>query len=204
MKKLIISLALAFALPSLVLAYFQPATLTNGVSRVAVYTKAQADNLFGNGYTLDGASNVGASSGQNHSFLEKFNGGIVTGGGRVTFTATSTESAKTMPISWIANYNQIDIAAVAAGLALTLTSPSTTTLSGLLPNIGDTKEIYLRNLNAAATTTTIVAGSGVDLRIGEETGADVIIDGLNNAVLTFRRVSATVVSLIVNEEVVGD
>lgn len=53
MKKIITGLVLALFLPSLVLAYFQPATLTNGIDRVAVYTKAQADNLFSQGYVLE-------------------------------------------------------------------------------------------------------------------------------------------------------
>lgn len=52
MKK-IIGLVLALALPTLVFAYFQPATLTNGVKKVAVYSEGQAKALFAKGYVLD-------------------------------------------------------------------------------------------------------------------------------------------------------
>lgn len=201
MKKIIVSVALALALPSLVLA-FNAATLTNGTNRVAVYNQEQANAKFAEGYVLETSSynkNVGA-------VVSNYIPNLINGGGVVSFTATSTQDAKTMPLNWVSQYSQIDIAnIVGSSSALTLTTPTAGQLISVLPKIGDSKELYLRNLHTlSATTTTIAAGSGVDLRMGEETGADVIIDGLNNATLTFRRVSATVVSCIVREEVVGD
>lgn len=145
---------------------------------------------------------TGASSGPDHYNLEYFLNGSVQGGDLITYTATTSESAVTMPIAWL-KASQIDMAAV-NGVAINLTTPSTTTLVSLLPRIGDSKTIYFRNLNAAATTTTIVAGAGVDLRISENTGADVIIAGLQNAKITFQRLSSSVVSALVEKDVVGD
>lgn len=52
MKKFLFAIML-LALPVGVLAAFQPATLTNGVSRVAVYTESQAKALFSQGYSVE-------------------------------------------------------------------------------------------------------------------------------------------------------
>lgn len=53
MKKLIIGVIVIFVFPIFALAYFQPATLTNGVKRIAVYTQEQAQNLFSKGFVLE-------------------------------------------------------------------------------------------------------------------------------------------------------
>lgn len=53
MKKLILVSLAIFVLPVVALAFFQPATLTNGVQRVAVFTQAQANDLFSQGFTLE-------------------------------------------------------------------------------------------------------------------------------------------------------
>jgi hypothetical protein len=53
MKKILISLITLLVFPVFALAYFQPATLTNGVTKVAVYSQEQASRLFGQGFVLD-------------------------------------------------------------------------------------------------------------------------------------------------------
>jgi len=53
MKKIIVIALALFVFPIIALAYFQPATLTDGVRKVAVYTEAQAQNLFAQGYVLE-------------------------------------------------------------------------------------------------------------------------------------------------------
>lgn len=61
-KKIIVVSLFILILPVLVLAYFQPATLTNGIQRIAVFSDSQAKALFGRGFWLEGAKNqnVGA------------------------------------------------------------------------------------------------------------------------------------------------
>lgn len=209
MKKYIIGIVLALALPSLVLA-FNAATLTDGINRVAVYTKAQADKLFADGYVLEEKAGnecvkcVGASSGTNHSNLEYFNAGQVVGGNLLTITATATQAARTLTVAEIQNNAQIDMAAV-NGVALSLTTPTFAAMSSFLPVIGDTKVLYLRNLNTtAASTTTLVAGTAIDLRHSSDTGADVILAGGENATLTLRRSSATAIIVEAEIDMVGD
>lgn len=197
MKKIILAVIMALVVPAMTLAYFQPATLTNGVKKVAVYSQEQAQRLFGKGYVLDGERQ--GAAGSEYASLVRFNGGMIQGGGAVAVTAATNTS---MTAYQVKSFNQIDLTPTVD--AITLTLPGTSTMFGILPKVGDTKEIYLRNLGAAATTTTIVAGAGIDLRIPETTGADVVIDGLQNATIIFKRLSSSVVSALVYEDKVGD
>jgi hypothetical protein len=55
LKKIIVISLFILIVPVLVFAFFQPATLTNGIQRIAVYTETQAKDLFGRGFWLEGS-----------------------------------------------------------------------------------------------------------------------------------------------------
>lgn len=123
------------------------------------------------------------------------------GGGVLQFTATTTQSARTLTASELGAYNVIEIGAVASP-ALTLTLPATSTLTAVIPNAGDTRQWFIDNQQAAATTTTIVAGTGIDLIA--VTANDDVIDGLEKSVLTCWRKYNTDVACIVSELLAAD
>lgn len=123
------------------------------------------------------------------------------GGGILQFTATSTQSARTVTATELATYNVIEIVATASP-ALTLTLPSTSTLTAVIPNAGDMREWFIDNQQAAATTTTIVAGTGIDLIA--VTANDDVIDGVEKARLTCWRKYNTDVACIVSELLAAD
>lgn len=128
---------------------------------------------------------LGSGSGQNHSFTEFFDQSLVNGGGCFATSTTQTLSASTLEKN-----SCITILATGAGQGtISLTLPATTSMSGVLGrNQGACRSWFIDNTDtAAATTTTIVKGTGWDLMgldaTGAGTGADVI-DGLESAVLT--------------------
>ena len=112
------------------------------------------------------------------------------GGGVITIT--NTDGTETLTQSQMLD-NNIIVVAETQGEALTLTLPAATTMTTLIPNAGDKRSWMIENAHTvAATTTTIAAGSGIDLQ--EPDGQNVVI-GINNyAWLTcFREAGATVV-----------
>lgn len=121
------------------------------------------------------------SAGQDHSFLEFFDGGLTWGGGCY---ATSTGSALT---ARVLENGCVYINPAGAGMsAVSLTMPASSTMY-MIPRPGNCHEWFIDNSDvAAATTTTIVAGTGHDVvgldATGAGTGADVI-DGLEYAEL---------------------
>lgn len=113
------------------------------------------------------------------------------GGGLVTIAQTS--AAVTLTEDNLLNANVITFTASSTQAALTVTLPAASTMTSLIPNTGDYRSWVIENpFTAAATTTTIAAGSGIDLQ--EPDGQNVVI-GINNyAWLTcFREASANVV-----------
>ena len=76
--------------------------------------------------------------------------------------------------------------------SLDLTFPATSTLFSMCLNYpGAEKTIIFRNNSpTAATSTELVAGTGCDPRKSEATGADDLVDGLNEARVTIRRTDA--------------
>src|SRR3990167_7516965 len=108
MKKYIVSIALLLVLPVLVLAAFQPATLTNGVKRVAVYTQEMAQKYFSQGYSLENKgqeADLGAAAGTTHIYPEKFLGGFA---GEILATSTSG-TATTLKESELNRYNVFEL-----------------------------------------------------------------------------------------------
>lgn len=116
------------------------------------------------------------------------------GGGVITVTPTS--DSVTLTQAQMLNANVITFTASSTQEALTVTLPATSTLDKIIPNTGDTRKWVIENpFLAAATTTTIAAGSGIDLQ--EPDGQNVVIGIDNYAFLTcFRELSTDVVCLV--------
>lgn len=192
MKKLIVFLFL-LALPVLVLGAFQPATLTNGVNRIAVFTQEQASNFFGMGYVLEEAEDLIGATG--NMFLQKmtFQNNFIRGG--KTYNASTTLTvARTITASEICNNKTITVnsAAVATTISaasLDLTFAATSSLfKQCLKAEGNEISIDIINQSpTAATTTEIVAGTGCQIVYGVADG-DATIPGQKGATVEIKRV----------------
>lgn len=127
--------------------------------------------------------------------------GFTFGDGVVTVTPVSASVTLTQA-QMKAGY-RITFAASSTQPALTVTLPAVSTMTELIPTIGDTRQWIIENpFTAAATTTTIAAGSGIDLQ--EPDGQNVVI-GINNyAWLTCFRETATGVVCRVDETIPAD
>lgn len=122
------------------------------------------------------------------------------GGGVLAFTATATQSVRSLTGEELALYNVVEIN-VTNSPALTLNLPASTSMP-MIPNPGDLREWVIDNKQAAATTTTIVAGTGIDLIA--VTANDDVIDGVEKARLTCWRKANTDVACIVSELLAAD
>lgn len=128
-------------------------------------------------------------------------GRFTEGGDFLASTTKTGVSAATMPISYLTSYNGLEY--TLPNVAVTLTLPATSTMTALIPNEGDIYRWYLANLSTtAASSTTIAAGTGIDLR--EDENGDVVIEGGNHATLTFIRKINKDVVVIVEEWIVAD
>ena len=115
--------------------------------------------------------------------------------------ATTTVATATLLASSITDYSYLAVTPADANTALTL--PATSTLSDLIPNAGQCYTIKLENVSSvAATTTTIVAGAGMDLQ--EPDGQNVVIGGTSYANIEFCRRSDTDMVVTVDETIVAD
>ena len=165
MKKYIIAVALLFALPALVLAYFTPATLTDGVHRVAVYSQTAAQKYFGLGYILEDNNQgdledleaLGGTSGTIHTQPERFLAGF-SGGVLATSTSGSATYLKEKELNL---YTVIEMMLNVTNFTYTL--PATSTLTSLLKNAGDTRSWIFQNATSSTMTLTVVKGTGWDL-----------------------------------------
>lgn len=141
---------------------------------------------------------LGASgSGQNTGSLQTFSGGLVQGG---VYATTTTASSFTLPARSISDATIIRIGTSTVNApAQTVTTPASTTWQGL-DQIGDSKVWIIDNLyGAAATTTTITAGTGVDL--DGVTASDDIINGGVSGRMECWRLQTRDIRCIVNEYV---
>jgi len=127
--------------------------------------------------------------------------GFTEGGGTVTVTPTS--GSYTLTEANLLAGNVITFTASTTMPALTLALPATTTLTTLLASDGDKRSWIIENpFTAAATTTTISAGTGIDLQ--EPDGQNVVI-GINNyAWLACFREASTDVVCSVSETIPAD
>lgn len=200
MKKIIITSIVLLALPALVLAAFQPATLYKGADRVAVYTQEMAQKYFGMGYALETKAPVSAPVKVEkvcdcEETLGAFAGPDIYNrvtvhdkfidGGRATNASSSLYSNFTLTAKQVCDNNIIYVNGTTGQLnAVTMTLPATSTLfSTCLKEVGAHTSFIFANLSAtAATTTTIAAGSGMDLlECDDSSDCNVVIGGLGYA-----------------------
>lgn len=117
--------------------------------------------------------------------------GVISGGAVYTASlATSSIAAATVCDygTWIITPTD----AVATILWLTL--PTTTTLAAdCLDSVGDQKTIFLVNGATQATSTSFIAAGGIDLMKSGDSGGVLAVAQNEEAVLTFRRTTTTVV-----------
>lgn len=171
--------------------------LAIGVAVVAVVIA-----LLGGSETVREVVNVGASPGPDVYEETRFHDGLygylfAQGGGVLQFTATTTQSARTLTQAELADNIWIDVMSTTSP-ALTLTLPATSTLTTLIPEAGDCRAWVIMNNHAAATTTTIAAGTGWDLMAPST--ADDVIDGLELSYLVGCRQSDGDVTGILSDE----
>lgn len=120
------------------------------------------------------------------------------GGGIATLT-DATGGAYTLTQTELLNNNVLSFASGGAGQAvIALTFPATSSLDQIIPNAGDMRTwLYDASALAAATTTTITAGTGMDL-IAVTTNDDVI-DGAEFAEITCWRQADTDITCLTSE-----
>lgn len=134
---------------------------------------------------------LGAAAGPEHTEHQFFKSSITDGG--AVYSTTTTIATHTFLASELEKYKVLRFLGSATAAAITATLPATSTMTHIIPNPGDTRTWVIENgYTAAATTTTIAAGTGIDLQ--EPDGQNVVI-GINNyAFLTcFREVSTDIV-----------
>lgn len=115
-----------------------------------------------------------------------FEESVTTGGDACTLT-DANGGAYTLTDSELSRCSYLTMAAGGAGQAVVaLTLPATSTMKLTIPRVGMCKKIIYSAINlAAATTTTVTAGTGHNILA--YTTADDVIDGLERAQLTLCR-----------------
>lgn len=164
-----------------------------GVSVVAIMIAFGASNLPSK---VSVGTSYDATTFTNPISVQQF----TQGGGVLTVSTTS--ASYTLTAAQMAEYNVIEIASTANPNQFTLTLPATSTLSTVIPNPGDFREWFIDNKHAAATTTTIAAGTGIDLVA--VTANDDVIDGQEKSRLSCYRKANDDVACIVSELLAAD
>ena len=146
---------------------------------------------------------VGAAVGPEHLEHQSFRSDITVGG---TVRATTTEdgvSAETLTAALLDNHKVFRYTTNQFADAMTITLPASSTMPNIIPYAGDTRTwIFENGYTAAATTTTLAAGTGIDLQ--EPDGQNVVI-GINNyAFLTCFRESSSDIVCKVDETIPAD
>lgn len=142
---------------------------------------------------------VGASgTGQVTTSLQTFRAGLVQGG---VYATTTTASSFTLPARAISEASVINIgSSTVMSPVQIVTLPASTTWQGL-DQKGDSQTWIIDNLyGAAATTTTITAGTGVDID-GDTANDDVINGGVSGLMTCWRLERAGNIRCHVSESV---
>lgn len=128
---------------------------------------------------------------------------LTQGGGQCTIT-DANGGAYVLTQAELSACNYLYMTASGAGQeVIALTLPATSTMTTLLANVGDTREWLIDASDlAAATTTTITAGTGIDMLA--VTTAEDVIDGGEYSELRCWRKSDTDVACITSELVNAD
>ena len=120
--------------------------------------------------------------------------GVLMEGSKI-ITVSTTSAAYTLTGAELMSGKVISIANTAGAAALALTLPASSTFQGI-PNSGDTITWGIQNLHdAAATTTTITAGAGIDLQ-GDTANDDIINGGVTGSLTCWRQASTDIVCQI--------
>lgn len=155
---------------------------------------------IGVGTYVSNSPSLGALAGPDVFSYMNVHGAFSQGGGVTTVTPTS--ATVTIAGSDMAASNVITFAASSTQAALTATLPASTTFP-LPPETGAYRSWVIVNpFLAAATTTTIAAGTGIDLQ--EPDGQNVVIGITNYAWLTCFRMANTDVVCSVDETIPAD
>ena len=114
-----------------------------------------------------------------------------------------TGATRTLTQTEMINSSEIVVDSTATGAAVTLTLPATSTMTDLLKTQGKSRKwVIINNHTGAATTTTVAAGTGIDLQ-GPTTGDDVIAS-LGVGILTCWRAYTTDVMCTITKNVPAD
>lgn len=144
-----------------------------------------------NQFEIDGSGNVDVDG---ETTVQGF-----TQGGGVLNVIDANGGTYTLTQAELLASNVLEMNAGGAGQeVVALTLPATSTMTTLIPTSGDMREWVIdASALSAATTTTVTAGTGVDLI--SVTNADDVIDGVEFARLTCWRKENTDVACITSE-----
>jgi len=158
------------------------------LSVVAVTKPASVEQMFG------------SASGPFYTELQQFRGGLVDGGS--VYATTTTAATETLTAAVMERSKVIRFLGSATAAAMTVSLPASTSWP-FMNAPGDYRTWIIENgYTAAATTTTIAAGTGVDLQ--EPDGQNVVI-GINNyAFLTCYREASSDIVCSVDETIPAD
>lgn len=140
---------------------------------------------------------LGANPGPEVLNHQYYLAGVTTGGGCFATSTTGTLTA-----GMLRDKSCIKITATGAGQAtLSLTLPASTTMSAMIPRVGDCQEWFVDAADvAAATTTTFVAGAGHNVvgldATGAGTGADVLDGAEYGKIMSCRESDSDVVTFV--------
>lgn len=166
---------------------------TQSIISAAGFVTTSGDLTVGDDVTVSGDSSFATTS------TESF-----TQGGQVySTTTTAADDSSGLSAATLASYNVIRFLGSATAAALTATVQASSSWTTLLPNPGDYRTWVIENgYTAAATTTTIAAGAGIDLQ--EPDGQNVVI-GINNyAWMTCYREASTDIVCRIDETIPAD
>lgn len=162
----------------------------------------QPETLGAEGTRLPSGLAVGANTSvslRGESVVQEF----TQGGGQCTIT-DANGGTYTLTQAELKACNYLYMTASGAGQeVIALTLPATSTMTSLLPKVGDYREWLIDASDlAAATTTTITAGTGIDMIA--VTNAEDVIDGAEYSELRCWRKSDTDVACITSELINSD
>lgn len=167
---------------------------------VSLVVVVLATIFFGNTNTVTERI-VGGSSGTDHSFREFFNGGQ-TRGGSVTATSSTATTYTTIAKDWPANGT---VMSWTPNINTTISLSGTST-NALVPNVGDTADIYFRNASstAASSITFAAVDANADLQFAEATGGDLVLNGLDWMKITVIHTNQFLYTFILDEMTEAD
>ena len=127
-----------------------------------------------------------------HGTLTENGGHVATSSTVSTYTMTRAELADVGLITWTPNINT------------TVTLPATSTITDIVPRVGDRRDIWIYNASTTATASiTLAAGAGIDLQKNEDT-ADLAVLGLDWVKLTLIRQADSDITVIMTEYIEAD